>query len=132
MKLRRVQVMGVLLLLLLLASLCFAAGKKKNAPPEQFCSVSFVVLRDFSGKPIKNASVIVHGVKKDGEQEVEGFQLKTDGDGHAHMEDLPYGKYRVQVIVRSLQTYGEDYDFRQAQLEITIRMKQPAGQLTIY
>lgn len=122
----------VVIAVLLAASLCLAAGKKKNETVEKFCNVSFVVLRDTSGKPIKNASVIVHGVKADGTQERDGFQLKTDAEGRTHMDDLPYGKYRIQAIVRNLQTYGEDFELNQPQQEITIRMKPPTDQVTIY
>ena len=128
----KVRSLGLVLLVLFAASLCLASGKKKNATPEQFCNLSFVVVRDSSSKPIKNASVIVHGVKKDGTQEQDGFQLKTDADGKAHMDDMIYGKYRIQVIVRGLQTYGEDFELNQPQQEITIRMKQPTGQVSIY
>lgn len=120
------------LALVLAFSFSLAAQKKPKGPPPQFCSVSFVVVRDASGKPLKNASVVVHGVKKDGTQEQDGFQLKTDVDGRAHMDDLTYGSYRIQAIARGLQTFGQDYELNQPTMEITIRMKPPAGQVTIY
>jgi 5-hydroxyisourate hydrolase-like protein (transthyretin family) len=122
----------LLIALLLITSLCLAQKNKKNVPPPQFCKLSFVVLRDSSGNPIKNASVVVHELKKDGTQESDGFQLKTDADGHAHMDDLTYGRYRVQAIVHGLQTFGDDFDVNRPEQEIVIRMKPPVGQISIY
>jgi hypothetical protein len=121
----------VLVALLLVVPVCLFAGKKPK-PPEHFCAVSFVVVKDSNGKPLKNASVVVHGLKRDGSQESEGFQLKTDNDGRAHIEDIPYGKFRLQVIAHSMQTYGDDIELNQPQQEFVIRLKPPAGQVSIY
>lgn len=118
--------------LLLVVPLCLSAGNKKKKAPEQFCAVSFIVVKDSNGKPLKNASVVVHGLKKDGTQESEGFQLKTDNDGKAHIEDIPYGKFRLQVVAHRMQTYGDDIELNQPQQEFVIRLKTPAGQVSIY
>lgn len=128
------RTMGVVALLVALPLTLWAGGNKKNneKPPEQFCKVSFIILRDSSGNPIKNASIVVHAVDKYGEQARDGFQLKSDTDGRAHMDDLPYGLYRIQVIVPRMQTWGEDIPLNQPAQEITIRLKPPAGQLSIY
>ena len=125
---------GLMLLLILIPlSVWAAGGKKKNEkPPEQFCRVSFIILRYSSGSPIKNASIVVHAVNKSGEQASDGFQLKTDTDGRTFMDDLPYGLYRVQVIVPRMQTWGDDLTLNQPTQEFTIRIKPPAGQLSIY
>jgi hypothetical protein len=45
---------------------------------------------------------------------------------------VPYGKLRVQVLARGFQTYGQDYEINQPTTEITIKLKQPAGQYSIY
>ena|ERR1700674_5433767 len=121
-----------LISLLLLVPVCLSAGDKKKKPPEQFCALSFVVLKDSNGKPIKNASVVIHTLRKDGSQDNDGFQLKTDTDGRAHIDDIPYGKLRLQVLAHSLQTYGDDIEVMQPQREIVIRLKPPADQVSIY
>jgi 5-hydroxyisourate hydrolase-like protein (transthyretin family) len=118
--------------LLLLVSMCLSAGNKKQKAPEHFCALSFVVLKDSNGKPIKNASVVIHSLRKDGSQDNDGFQLKTDTDGRAHIDDIPYGKLRLQVIVHGMQTYGDDVEVSQPQQEFVIRLKPPAGQVSIY
>lgn len=123
---------ATIIALLLIFPICLLAGGKKKAPPEHFCALSFVILKDSSGKPIKNASVVVHGLRKDGSQENEGFQLKTDNDGKAHIDDIPYGRIRLQVIAHSLQTYGDDVELNQPQQEFVIRLKPPADQVSIY
>jgi len=45
--------------------------------------LNFVVIRDYSGKPIRNASVVMHPVEKNGKQSKGGLQIKTDPDGKA-------------------------------------------------
>jgi hypothetical protein len=118
---------------LLLVPLCVSAGEKKKKAPEQFCSLSFVVLRESSGKPIKNASVVIHSLREDGSQDNnEGFQLKTDANGKAFIDDIPYGKLRLQVLAHSLQTYGDDIEAKEPKQEIVIRLKPPADQISIY
>src|SRR6266496_1019796 len=107
----------------------WARGKKN---PEQFSSLRFVVLRASNSKPVKNASVVIHFLRKDGSQDEEGLQLKTDTEGRAGIEDIPYGKLRLQVVARGLQTYGEDVEINSAQQEFVIRLNPPADQFSIY
>jgi len=120
-----------LLVLLLVVPICLSAGNKKKAP-ERFCALSFVVLKDSDSKPIKNASVVIHSLRRNGSQENDGFQLKTDTDGRAHIDDIPYGKLRLQVIVHGMQTYGDDIELNQPQQEFVVRLKPPAGQVSLY
>lgn len=117
----------------ILAGVVLAAGLAAWAGEgKRYATLKFVVVKDRNGKPVKNASVVLHAVNKDGKQEKGGLQLKTDGDGETKYDGVPYGKLRVQVIARGLQTFGEDYDINQPEMEIEIRMKPPQDQLTIY
>ena len=109
---------------LLLAALALAQ--------DDMALLNFVVIRDYNGKPIRNASVVMHPVKKDGKQSRGGLQLKTDPDGKASFEGVPYGKLRVQVLATGFQTFGDDYDIDQPVEEITVKMKRPQGQYSIY
>ena len=109
-----------------------ARGKKQSKAPEQFSSLKFVVLRASNGKPVRNASVVVHFLGTDGRETAEGLQLKTDGEGRAAIEDIPFGKLRLQVVAHGLQTYGEDVEIDSAQQEFVIRLNPPADQVTIY
>jgi hypothetical protein len=99
---------------------------------EQYAAVAFVVLRDYNGKPVKNASVIMHPVKKNGKQKNSGLQLKTNTDGKASFDGVPYGALRVQVLVPGFQTFGEDYEVNKPEMEITIKLKRPQGQYSVY
>ena len=115
------------LTLLLLAMLApVATAEDKNA------LLKFVVIKDYNGKPIRNASVVMHPVNKDGKQSRGGLQLKTDPDGKASFEGVPYGKLRVQVLATGFQTFGDDYDIDQPVEEITVKMKRPQQQYSIY
>ena len=108
----------------LLCGISFAAAKTAE--------VNFVVVKDFNGKPVRNASVVLHPVDKNGKQKQEGLQLKTNAEGKTQHPAIPYGKMRVQVIASGLQTFGEDYDINQDEMTIEIRLKRPQDQHSIY
>jgi len=106
------------------------AGKDDDLGP--VATLNFVVLKDYSGKPVRNAVVVLHQVSDKGKQERGGLELKTDADGKASYEGVPYGRMRIQVLANGLQTFGADYDIKQPTVEITIRLKRPEGQYSIY
>lgn len=105
------------------------AEKKPQIP---LSTVNFVVVRDENGKPIRNAAVVIHPVNEKGKQERGGIELKTDPDGKAAYDGIPYGKMRIQVLASGFQTFGDDYDIGKASVDITIKMKRPAQQYSIY
>lgn len=102
------------------------------AGDEKFATVNFTVVREFNGKPVRAASVILHPLDGKGNQKSSGQQLKTDADGKAQHPALPYGKMRVQVIAPGLQTFGEDLDINQDTMDIVIKLKKPQEQHSIY
>jgi uncharacterized GH25 family protein len=113
-----------------LISVVLMASDKKDEGPQSF--LSFVVLKDDTGKPIRNAAVVLHPVGQHGKQAKSGFELKTDNDGKTHFDGIPYGTWRVQVIANGFQTFGDDYNINQAAQEISVRLKRPEGQYSIY
>ena len=106
------MVAGVVLAMLSLAGAAFAQ-KDKDDEPTSF--LYFLVLKDDNGKPVRNAAVIMHGVNTKGKQGRGGMELKTDPDGKANFDGIPYGKVRVQVLATGFQTFGEDYDIDKAE-----------------
>ncbi len=126
MKLQRLVSVAVIVLCL---SLPLFAVTKDEGPQS---SLAFVVLKDDSGKPIRNAAVVLHPVGKHGKQAKGGFELKTDNEGKTHFDGIPYGPIRVQVIAPGFQTFGNDYEIKQADQVITVRLKRPQGQYSIY
>jgi hypothetical protein len=99
---------------------------------DELSDLKFVVVKDYNGKPIRNASVVLHPVEKNGKQSRGGLQVKTDPEGRANYEGVPYGKLRIQVLAQGFQTFGEDYEISQPIMEITIKMKRPSEQYSIY
>jgi hypothetical protein len=116
--------------LLVLSLAATAAAKDKKQEP--LATINFLVVRDENGKPIRDAAVVLHPVGDNGKQQRGGLELKTDPDGKTSYEGIPYGKLRIQVLAHGFQTYGEDYDVNDPNLDITIKMKRPAGQYSIY
>jgi hypothetical protein len=110
--------------------LAVSAYAKKKA--EDFSEVSFLVVKDEGGQPIRNAAVVMHRVKKNGTQTGGGYELKTDAEGRSSYPGVPYGKLRVQVIMPGFQTFGDDFNIDQPRQEFTIKLKPPAKQYSIY
>jgi hypothetical protein len=109
-----------------------AASDKKSQYDVPVARLSFVVVKDYSGKPVRNAGVVMHSVGKHEKQDRGGLELKTDADGKASFDGVPYGKLRVQVLAPGFQTFGADYEVDRPTLEITIKLKRPEGQYSIY
>lgn len=120
---------ALLLLPVVLFSWILLAGDKKDVPES---SLNFVVIKDDTGKPIRNAAVVLHPADKHGKQKKTGFELKTDPDGKTHFDGVPYGTWQVQVIAPGFQTFGNDFAIGQPTQEITVRLKRPQGQYSIY
>ena len=118
--------------LALLVAPVLLVGGDQNKASSQSSVIKFVVLKDDNGKPVRNASVILHSIGSHGKQAKGGFQLKTDADGKIETEGIPYGPLRVQVIAPGFQTFGDDYTVNQPEQTVTIRLKRPTGQYTIY
>src|SRR5450631_4220665 len=95
-------------------------------------NLRFVVVRDSDGKPVRNAEVVLHPVKRKGMQAKGEMELKTDAEGRTNVDGIPYGPLRVQVLAPHFQTFGEDYDVNKAEMEITVKLKHPGGQYSIY
>jgi len=71
-----------------------------------------------------------------GGEERKAVQRRTsDQDrrrGKASFEGVPYGKLRIQVLATGFQTFGDDYSIDKPTVEITVKMKRPQGQYSIY
>ena len=124
-------IVGVALALLMLA-VGAAAQRDRRAEEEPTAAINFLVLKDDNGKPVRNAAVIMHPVNSHGKQQRGGMELKTDSEGKSSFDGVPYGKLRVQVLAQGFQTFGEDYDVNQAKIDLTIKLKRPQGQYSVY
>ena len=97
----------------------------RSLETQQASNLRFTVVKDDNNKPVRNASVVLHPVGKDGKQAKGGFQLKTDNDGKTESDGLPYGPLRIQVLAPGFQTFGDDYDVNKPEMDIEIRLKRP-------
>ena len=116
---------------IMLLGLATGAAAQKD-PDEPTALLTFVVLKEDNGKPVRNAAVIMHPVTSRGKQGHGGMELKTDAEGKSSFDGIPYGRLRVQVLASGFQTYGEDFDVDQPKVSFTIKLKRPQGQYSIY
>lgn len=113
-------------------ALILAVSTAALAGPKPSAQLDFTILKETNGKPVRNASVILHGVDKNGRQKKDVYEVKTDEDGHTTMSGVDYGHYRIQVLAEHYQSYGEDFDITEPQKSFTIKLKPPQGQYSIY
>lgn len=123
---RRTAKFGVVAALAIAVATLALAGEHKSA------TLSFVVIKAENGKPVRNASVVLHPVKKNGDQALGGMELKTDADGKTSIDGIPYGKMRIQVLAPHFKTYGQDFDISQPTVDITVKLEKPSEQYSIY
>jgi hypothetical protein len=121
---KKMSALTVGFILGVLATACWAG--------EPLAALNFLVIKDHNGKPVRNAAVVLHPVNSKGKQQRGGYELKTDSEGKTNFDGVPYGKLRVQVLAPGFQTFGEDYDIEGPTLDITVRLKRPQGQYSIY
>jgi hypothetical protein len=118
------------------AMIVLALGMNRSARAQDdegpMSALRFVVVRDSDGKPVRNAEVVLHPVKRKGKQAKGEMELKTDAEGRTNIDGIPYGPLRVQVLAPHFQTFGEDYEINKAEMEITVKLKRPGGQYSIY
>lgn len=127
-----------LLSLTLVCSLLLPAGLsaqrrgRKYKPPPETAKIGITVVRESNGKPVRNAAVIFHPINKDGKDEG-AMELKTDEDGKTSLDIIPVGDtVRLQIIADGFQTFGNDYVIDSDAKDITIKMKRPVAQYSIY
>ena len=125
---------SAVIILISFVCVCFgapypAAAQEDSGPTS---NLRFVVVRDSDGKPVRNAEIVLHPVNRKGKQGGGEMELKTDADGRTSVDGIPYGPLRVQVLVPHFQTFGEDYEINKAQMEITVKLKHPGGQYSVY
>jgi hypothetical protein len=126
---RRIAAVIILMSLVSFSGLYPAAAQEDNGPTS---TLRFVVVRDSDGKPVRNAQIVLHPVNRKGKQGSGEMELKTDAEGRTSIDGIPYGPLRVQVLVPRFQTFGEDYEINKAQMEITVKLKHPGGQYSVY
>ncbi len=114
-----------IILLFLLVSACGYADQNS------FADVQIQVVKEETGKPIRNAAVILHVVNSKGKEEG-GLNLKTDAEGNASYNGIPFGRLRIQVVVSGRKTFGQDYEINQASHKFVVKLKPPQEQYSIY
>lgn len=124
--------MKKLALAVFLAGLVLAGSAGAQDDDDSVAAMSFVILRDNNGKPVRNASVVLHSVSKHGKQAKGGLELKADAEGKCSYDGIPYGMVRVQVLAPGFQTFGQDFDVDKPTIALTIKLKRPEEQYSIY
>ena len=127
---RGVTAWAAVVMVLFVIGAAWAQDEEEEEGP--LSNMRFVVVRDYNGKPVKNAAVVLHPVTRKGQQAKGGLELKTDDEGKTAIDGIPYGPLRVQVLAPGFQTFGEDYQVNRAEMEITVKLKRPGAQYSVY
>lgn len=125
----------VLAAMLVVPTLLFAQewGRgRKYKPPPPTCTITVTVVKATNGKAVQNAAVVFHPIDDKG-KDAGGMELKTDENGKAKLDVIPVGDtLRLQIIAQGYQTFGNDYKITAASREITVKLRHPARQFSIY
>jgi hypothetical protein len=104
---------------------------RKYVPPPPTSKITVTVTKAANGKPLENAAVVFHPIK-DGKDQG-GLELKTDENGKATLDVIPIGDtLRLQVVATGYQTFGNDYPVTTDSKEISVKLRHPARQYSIY
>jgi Carboxypeptidase regulatory-like domain len=122
----------LVMVVMIVLGLCMIGSARAQDDEGPMSALRFVVVRDSDGKPVRNAEVVLHPVKRKGKQAKGEMELKTDAEGRTNIDGIPYGPLRVQVLAPRFQTFGEDYEVNKAEMEITVKLKRPGGQYSVY
>lgn len=123
--------LGVALLLFTGAQAQQRGRGRKYKPPPPTCKVTVTVVRADNGKPVEDASVVFHPIE--GGKDAGNMELKTNQDGRTSLDLIPVGdNVRVQVIASGFQTFGGEYELPGDSRDITIKLRKPGRQYSIY
>ena len=96
-----------------------------------------VEVKDHTGKPIEQASVVVKFVEgrskvKFGKQIRTSWQLKTNQEGVAKVPPVPQGKILIQVIAKKYQTFGQTFDVNEEEKTLEVKLNAPQPQYSAH
>jgi hypothetical protein len=104
---------------------------RKYTPPPPTSKITVTVVRAANGKPVENAAVVFHPMKNGKDQG--GLELKTNEEGRVAIDVIPIGTtVRLQIVAKGFQTFGEDYEITGDSKDISVKLKPPDRQYSIY
>jgi len=104
---------------------------RKYTPPPPTAKITVTVIKAANGKPVENAAVVFHPMKN-GKDEG-GLELKTNEEGKVSIDVIPVGDtVRLQIIADGFQTFGDDYEIASDSKDITVKLRHPDKQYSIY
>lgn len=115
-------------------SLILAAGLSA-APPDKVSRLSLKVLTEGEKKPVSNAHVVVRfvsGKKFFIKDKRTSWEAQTNRSGVVVLDDIPTGNVKIQIIARGYQTFGDEFELKKAEEELTLLLKPPAKQVSAY
>lgn len=116
-------------LMLLPAAWADRRASKAKKPPET-CNITVTVLKP-DGTPLENAAVVFQPVKDN--KPWGNMELRTKENGQANLNLIPIGQdLLLQVVASGYQTYGQTYKLPNATKHITVKLRFPAPEYSIY
>ncbi len=104
---------------------------RKYVPPPETAKIAIIVVRESNGKPVRSAAVVLNPIKNG--KDTGSMELKTNDEGKIAVDVIPVGDtIRLQIIANGFQTFGNDYLIDTAAKNITVKLKRPVAQYSIY
>ncbi len=120
--------LGTLALLLCLTTPAIWAGDKTRIQ---------ILVRNLDNKPVDRASVIVRFVEgrsaiKLGKKIIKSWETRTNQEGIAKIPEMPQGTVLVQVIAKGYQTYGKQFEVKEDDATLEIKLNPPQPQHSVH
>lgn len=92
-----------------------------------------IQVKNKSGKPVEDASVIVkfvkgHSVVKLGKSIRKEWEMRTNQEGSVKIPPIPQGQILIQVIAKNYQTFGQVFDIDEENKTVDITLNPPQPQ----
>jgi hypothetical protein len=96
-----------------------------------------IEVKNESGKPVDNASVIVkfikgHSAIKLGRGIRHEWDMRTSQEGTVKIPSIPQGQILIQVIAKNYQTFGQTFDVDEEQKTLEIKLNPPQPQYSAH
>lgn len=111
------------------------SAKLVAAAPDESSRLILQVLTDDGKKPVASAHIVVRfvsGKKFFIKDKRTSWETQTNRKGEVMLDDLPMGHVKIQVIAKGYQTFGDEFDLKKPEEELTILLKLPAKQVSAY
>src|SRR5579885_815058 len=116
-----------------LAVVALAFALQWAAAASETSRLTIQVFAEADKKPVASAHVVVRfvsGKKLFIKDKRTSWEAQTNRRGEVVLDDIPTGQIEVQVIAKGYQTFGDNFQLKNTDEQVTVLLKPPAKQVS--